>query len=134
MLYRIQHSLVYISKKKYPHSSDSRTRGQHRFFQERIQDDNYKNLFFPRTVRDWNQLPARVVSAISLEEFRSLLRGCPLCLTERHHHALPFIELFTGLRRPQFSIQKICRILPLQLFSDSDMVATVKPNRKECAW
>ena len=75
MLYRIQHGLVDIPKEKYLHSSDSRTRGQHRFFQERIQDDSYKNSFFPRTVRDWNQLPARVVSATSLEEFRSLLRG-----------------------------------------------------------
>ena len=75
MLYRIQHSSVNIPKEKYLHSSDSRTRGQHRFFQERIQDDSYKNSFFPRTVRDWNQLPARVVSATSLEEFRSLLWG-----------------------------------------------------------
>ena len=63
--------MVYIPKEKYLHSSDSRTQGQHRFFQERIQDENYKNSFFPRTVRDWNQLPARVVSATSMEELRS---------------------------------------------------------------
>ena len=76
MLYRIQYGLVDIPKEKYLHSSDSRTRCQHRFFQERIQDDIYKNSFFPRTVIDTaNQLPARVLSATSLEEFRSLLRG-----------------------------------------------------------
>ena len=81
MLYRIQHSLVDIPKEKYLHSSDPRTRGQHRFFQVRIQDDIYMNTFFPRTVRDCYQLPARGVLATSLEEFRSLLRGDPLRLT-----------------------------------------------------
>ena len=73
MLYRIQHGLVDIPYQKYLRSSDSRTRGQHRFYQERIQDDIYNNSFFPRTVRDWNQLPARVMSANSLEVFRSTL-------------------------------------------------------------
>ena len=71
MLYRIQHGLVDIPKEKYLHSSDSRTRGQLRFFQERIQDDIYKNSVFPRKVRDRKQLPL----ATSLKEFRSLLRG-----------------------------------------------------------
>ena len=74
MLYRIQHGLVDIPKQKYLHISDSRTRGQVKVFQERLQDVNYKNSFLPRTARDGNQLPARVVSATSLEEFRSLLQ------------------------------------------------------------
>ena len=105
MLYRIQHGLVDIPKEKYLHSRDSRTRGQHRFFQERIYDDNYKNSFFPRTVRDWNQLPARVVLATSLEEFRSLLRGrstssnyCRSQIVNSFKHA-QFFKLYSQLAR-----------------------------------
>ena len=73
MLYRIQHGMVDIPTNKYLRPSDSRTRGSARLFQKRIADTTYSNSFFPRTVRDWNKLPPEVVSAASLEEFRSLL-------------------------------------------------------------
>ena len=73
MLYRIQHNLVDIPIDRYLQVSDSRTRGPTKFFQERISDATYSNSFFPRTVRDWNKLPVEIVSAASLEEFRSLL-------------------------------------------------------------
>ena len=36
-------------------------------------NNRYCVFFFPRTVWDWNRLSAEVVSAASLEEFRSLL-------------------------------------------------------------
>ena len=73
MLYRIQHNLVDIPIDRYLQVSDSRTRGPTKFFQERISDATYSNSFFPRTVRDLNRLPVKIVSAASLEEFRSLL-------------------------------------------------------------
>ena len=73
MLYKIQHNLEHIPTDKYLRVSDSPTRGPAKFFQERITDTAYSNSFFPRTERDWNRLSGEVVSAASLEEFRSLL-------------------------------------------------------------
>ena len=73
MLYRIQHNLVDIPIDRYLQVSDSHTRGPNKFFQERISDVTYSNSFFPRTVLDWKRLPVEIVSAASLEEFRSLL-------------------------------------------------------------
>ena len=77
MLYRNQHNLADIPINRYLNRSDIRTRGPVKFFEERITDSTYSNFFFPRTARDWNRLWARVVSAATLEEFRSLLRGWP---------------------------------------------------------
>ena len=74
MLYRMQHDLVDIPANRYLSSSDSRTRGTVKFFQERISDTTYSNSFYPRTAREWKKLPSRVVSAASLEDFRSSLR------------------------------------------------------------
>lgn len=68
MLYRIEHGLVDIPADRYLSRSDGRTRGSVKFFQERT--TNSTNSFFPRTARDWNRLPSRVVSAANLEEFR----------------------------------------------------------------
>ena len=39
--------------------------------QERIKDQIMSNSFFPRTVREWNVLPASTVSAPTLDAFRS---------------------------------------------------------------
>ena len=73
MRYKIQYNLVDIPTDRYLRVSDSRTRGPAKFFQERITNTAYSKSFFPRTVRDWNRLSREVVSAASLEEFRSLL-------------------------------------------------------------
>ena len=51
MLYRIDHQLVDVKKETYLQSGDSRTRGSHKFYQERITSEVYRNSFFPRTVR-----------------------------------------------------------------------------------
>ena len=74
MFYRMQHNLIDIPANRYLSSSDSRTRGTVKFFQERISDTTYSNSFYPRTAREWDKLPSRVVSAASLEDFRSSLR------------------------------------------------------------
>ena len=70
MLYRIEHGLVDIPGNRYLSRSDCRTRGSGKFFQERITNSTYSISFFPRTARDWNRLPSRVVSAANLEDFR----------------------------------------------------------------
>ena len=76
ILYKIQHGLVDMNKDSYMKQSDSRTRGANQLFQERTTHEVY-NSFFPRTIRDWNQLPLQVISANSLEEFRAGLAVTP---------------------------------------------------------
>jgi hypothetical protein len=52
MLYEIQKNLIDIGRNQYIISNDSRTRGQHRFYQERTSNDIYGNSFVHRTIRD----------------------------------------------------------------------------------
>ena len=75
MLYKIQHGLVDINRQEYLHPNGRRTRGENRFFQERTNNDVYGNSFFPRTFRDWNQLPTSVTSADTVEGFRAALKA-----------------------------------------------------------
>jgi hypothetical protein len=74
MMYKIQHQLVDIDRDLHLRPGDSRTRGQHRFFQERSNYDTLRNSFFQRTVREWNHLQDTTVWASSIEEFRSNLQ------------------------------------------------------------
>ena len=73
LLYKIQHGLVDIESSQYLRPSDSRTRGQRGLFQERINCDVYFNSFFPRTIRNWNELPRDITETSTLEEFRTSL-------------------------------------------------------------
>jgi hypothetical protein len=73
-LYKIQHNLIDITRDLYIRHSDSRTRGQHRLFQERTNNETYRNSFFQRTARDWNLLPASTVAAATIQEFRAKTR------------------------------------------------------------
>ena len=77
MLYKIQYNLIDINKDLYIRHNDSRTRGQHRLFQERTNNETYRNSFFQRTVRDWNLLPTSTVAAATIEEFRANLMVSP---------------------------------------------------------
>jgi hypothetical protein len=73
MMYKIQHQLVDIDRDLYLRPGDSRTRGQHRLFQERSNYDTLRNAF-QRTAREWNHLPDPTVGASSIEEFRANLQ------------------------------------------------------------
>ena len=77
MLYKIQHNLIDINRDLYIRHSDSRTRGQQRLFQERTNNETYRNSFFQQTVRDWNLLPASTVAAATIDELRANLRVSP---------------------------------------------------------
>jgi hypothetical protein len=70
---KIQHQLVDIDRDLYLRPGDSRTRGQHGFFQERSNYDTLRNSF-QRTAREWNHLPDTTVGASSIEEFRANLQ------------------------------------------------------------
>ena len=58
MLFKIQHDLIDIDRQQYPMLNDSRTRDKNHFYQESLKTDTYRQSFFPKTIRDWNQLPA----------------------------------------------------------------------------
>jgi hypothetical protein len=75
MLFKINKGLVDIPAATFLKAGDTRTRGEHKFYQERHTDKVYLSTFFPRTVRDWNKLPRRIASADTLESFQSLLRA-----------------------------------------------------------
>ena len=75
MLFKIQHGEVDIDKDQYLIPNDNRTRGKDRFFQERTKHDSYGQSFFPRTIRDWNQLPTQTTSATTVEGFRAALKA-----------------------------------------------------------
>ena len=98
MLYRMQYNLVDKPANRYLSLGDSCTRGTVKFFQERINDTNYSNSFFPRTAREWNNLPSIVMSAASLEEFRPSLsvRPAPLLTSEKSLYIVltSFINLY----------------------------------------
>ncbi|CAG2226442.1 unnamed protein product [Mytilus edulis] len=70
----IGNELIDINKSTYLKGGDSRTRGGHKFYQQRVTSDVYRNSFFPRTIMEWNTLPARVAEAGSVEDFRSGLQ------------------------------------------------------------
>ena len=72
MLYRINNNLVDINPSIYLQASD-RLWGQARFYQHRTDYPDDRNLFFPRTNREWNALPSMVTEATTIEGFRPLL-------------------------------------------------------------
>ena len=76
MLFKIQHDLIDIDRHQYLTPNDSRTRGKNRFFQERATTDAFGQSFFPRTIRDWNQLPTSATSADTVDGFRAALKAC----------------------------------------------------------
>jgi len=50
-MYKICNNLVGINAGSFIYSSDARTRGQHRLFQEKFTDQVLANSFFQRTIR-----------------------------------------------------------------------------------
>jgi hypothetical protein len=77
MCYKIHHQLIAIEPANYYTAGDSRTRGNHRLRQIRAKKDTYQHSFFPRSIREWNQVPSSVVDAGSLEDFKVRLNSIP---------------------------------------------------------
>ena len=75
MLFKIKHELVDLNPSNYLRHSDPRTRGAQRLYQERAEHPVLYNSFFPRTSREWNQLPTNTTEASTLEDFKLRL-GC----------------------------------------------------------
>jgi hypothetical protein len=57
MLYKIKNGLIDIDSHQCIQSNDSGNRGKYRLYQERKRSEAFGNSFFPKIIRDWNQLP-----------------------------------------------------------------------------
>jgi hypothetical protein len=77
MLYKIKNGLIDIDSDQYIQSNDNRTRGKDRLYQERTSSEAFGNSFFPKTTRDWNQLPTNSPPVNTVEGFRSVLNARP---------------------------------------------------------
>jgi hypothetical protein len=74
MMHRIVYHLVDIPAEQHLNQSSLRTRGHHlRFLVPHTRTTVYRTSFFPQAIRLWNQLPARMVGANTLDSFTSQL-------------------------------------------------------------
>ena len=75
MLYKIRFNLVDINWNDYLTTHSSATRGHSsRFFIPHTSSSAYARSFFPRTIREWNNLPVDPAAYVSLDVFKSSLR------------------------------------------------------------
>ena len=75
-MYKISNDIIYVNESKYlTPATKTQTRGSHgfKYFVEHTSTDVFKYFYFPRTVRGWNSLPSDIVSAKSLDIFKSML-------------------------------------------------------------
>ena len=73
LMYKIQNNLVDVNHEHILKQGDSRTRGRSRLYQSAATSAVSSNSFYPRTTRQWNQLPVFVTDATSLEGFKAAL-------------------------------------------------------------
>jgi hypothetical protein len=76
MMYKMSNNLLDTNLEDHliPHT-ETRTRGSHsfKFRVPRIKKDVYKFSYFPKTIKEWNELPENVVISDSVELFKSNL-------------------------------------------------------------
>ncbi len=75
MLYKINHGLVAIDANQYmtPATRISRRSNSNAYLVPQSNSDVHQYSFFPRTIRDWNELPQHVIDAPSVNAFRDRL-------------------------------------------------------------
>ena len=73
MMYRIINGLVAIPLEQFTERNSSRTRHNHSKTLKiiRTNSDIYKNSFFPRTSKDWNNLSDTIVNIDNLDTFKT---------------------------------------------------------------
>ena len=76
MMYKMSHGLLDINLEQYLIlSKETRTRGSHKLKYQipKVTKDVFKFSFFPRTLKDWNNLPEEIVVSDSLNIFKDRL-------------------------------------------------------------
>ena len=92
-MYKISNDIIHVIKSKYlTPATETRTRGSYgfKYFIEHASNDVLKYPYFPRTVRDWNGLLSDIVSAKSLDIFKSMLRD----YLRRDQHEVTLLQYF----------------------------------------
>ena len=73
LMYKLSHNLVDINTEEHliP-NSELRTRNSHAFKYRmpKVSKDVFKFSFFPRSITEWNSLPADLVNCKSLSDFK----------------------------------------------------------------
>ena len=77
LMHNVQNSndIIHVNKSKcFTPVTETRTRGSHgfKYFIAHTSDDIFKYSYFPRTMKEWNSLPSDIVSAKSLDIFKSM--------------------------------------------------------------
>ena len=75
MLFKILHQLVDITPDPILQPGDRRTRGGKRLYQPSALPTVYSQSFYPRSIRDWNRLPAAITDIATLEAFKTAVRA-----------------------------------------------------------
>ena len=77
MFYKIERELVAIRKegRLIPHRRRGRNQHQHSYKIPQSRTDAHKTSYFPRTIRDWNELPEDAAQPKSLGAFKALVSG-----------------------------------------------------------
>ena len=75
LLYKSINSLLALKIPSYfiPISTNTRTHHHQSYHFTHIRTDAYMNSFFPRTIREWNDLPQQVIDSNSLDLFQEQL-------------------------------------------------------------
>ena len=72
LFYKSMHNLIQMPIPQYyiPYSSSSRIHHKHSYIHPGARTNAYMNSFFPRTIKEWNTLPANVVGSNDLTTFQ----------------------------------------------------------------
>jgi hypothetical protein len=83
LFYKIVHNLIAVPHENILEKADSRTRSSHSFKFRTIRSnkDPYKYSFFPRTIVEWNPLPATIVQVENIDVFKKRLSPSSMCLS-----------------------------------------------------
>ena len=73
MLFKIKIGMVDVDASDIPRPSDRRTRDSQRLYQPYAESLVNKRSLYPYTIQEWNNLPAAVTDAPSVEAFQALL-------------------------------------------------------------
>eukprot|EP00057_Strongylocentrotus_purpuratus_P010558 XP_011665032.1 PREDICTED: RNA-directed DNA polymerase from mobile element jockey-like [Strongylocentrotus purpuratus] len=75
MMYKILHHQIAIPLPDYISQKDRATRSQHhlRFTRLGTSSDSYKYSFFPRTMKDWDELPTNIIELPTLKQFKEAI-------------------------------------------------------------
>ena len=79
LFYKIVHHLIAVPHEDILRKADSRTRSSHNYKYRTLRShkDPYKFSFFPRTILEWNPLPADIVHSYTIHIFKNRLHPGP---------------------------------------------------------